>query len=368
MKVLRRGLPFIRALRRFVDHRWFDATISAVIIINVVALLVETWDEVGPVKAFYLDVMEKFFCVIYTLECVLKLLAHGLDFFKEGWNWFVLVIVITSLLTVVPVEEDSPYYDFQAMVKGIKSIRGARAAQAFRILTQIRSLRCVLDAIFEALGYVTVVIGIMMALIYTFSIPFRVFFGQSDPDHFGSICRTWVSLFAVLTLDDWGEIFTINKASGNSYVILILWLYIYIMYYLLINLVLAVFADHVRQKLCERDDSQQQQEQDEAEDEAHAHQDAEPQYSEAESESQDQPGELLASAGETADSDRSRLRLKVVAVLTKAKRTNEEARVLGQIVNEVFDTFLEAFEEDEVQHEEPCSCTDRRSRPPTQNS
>ena len=50
---------------------------------------------------FFLDAINIVFTIIFALEAILKLIAYGLSYFKNTWNKFDFVVVISSLLDVM---------------------------------------------------------------------------------------------------------------------------------------------------------------------------------------------------------------------------------------------------------------------------
>ena len=62
----------------------------------MVALCFETADQ-SPSMEVYLDSVNYFFVSIFTLECLMKLMAFNWRYFTGPWNIFDLAIVILSL-------------------------------------------------------------------------------------------------------------------------------------------------------------------------------------------------------------------------------------------------------------------------------
>jgi hypothetical protein len=40
------------------------------------------------------------FLAVFSLECLIKIVAFGVDYFKISWNVFDFVVVVTSLITI----------------------------------------------------------------------------------------------------------------------------------------------------------------------------------------------------------------------------------------------------------------------------
>ena len=95
------------------ENPWFDRFIILLIFLNSIFLgiLDYTWTEDSnrpkPLGNMLTDNSEIPFTVLFTLECVIKLIAMGfiLDdgaYLRDGWNWLDFTVVITALIQNLP--------------------------------------------------------------------------------------------------------------------------------------------------------------------------------------------------------------------------------------------------------------------------
>ena len=75
------------------------------------------------------------FTVIYTLEFVIKLVAFKRDYFKEGWNVFDFVIVISAWMGIIALEVF--HIDVGAISTIIRSFRIARIIKIIRRMKEL---------------------------------------------------------------------------------------------------------------------------------------------------------------------------------------------------------------------------------------
>lgn len=80
-----------------VTKQAFDITIMILICLNMVTMMVET-DDQSQLKVDILYNINMIFIVIFTGECVLKMLALRQYYFTVGWNIFDFVVVILSIV------------------------------------------------------------------------------------------------------------------------------------------------------------------------------------------------------------------------------------------------------------------------------
>ena len=62
----------------------------------MIALCFETADQ-SPSMEVFLDCVNYFFVAIFTLECLIKLMALNWRYFTRPWNIFDLAIVLMSI-------------------------------------------------------------------------------------------------------------------------------------------------------------------------------------------------------------------------------------------------------------------------------
>ena len=80
-----------------VTKQVFDITIMILICLNMVTMMVET-DDQSQLKVDILYNINMVFIIIFTGECVLKMLALRQYYFTVGWNIFDFVVVILSIV------------------------------------------------------------------------------------------------------------------------------------------------------------------------------------------------------------------------------------------------------------------------------
>lgn len=79
-----------------ISQQFFDIFIMVLICLNMVTMMVET-DDQSPEKEDFLFKVNVAFIVVFTGECMLKLIALRQYFFTNGWNIFDFIVVILSI-------------------------------------------------------------------------------------------------------------------------------------------------------------------------------------------------------------------------------------------------------------------------------
>lgn len=80
------------------NSSWYEVVMVVLICLNVVVLLVESWDDSSE-KYHVLNLIQFVFILIFLVEFIFKVIAFRQHYFKDGWNiidFVVLLIQITG--------------------------------------------------------------------------------------------------------------------------------------------------------------------------------------------------------------------------------------------------------------------------------
>ncbi|MEM7061258.1 MAG: ion transporter, partial [Pseudomonadota bacterium] len=174
--------------REFVERKAVTNTILGVIIFNAVTLGLSTSAAMQDNIGHILVIIDKIVLGIFVAELLVKFFAYRLDFFKNAWNIFDLVVVTLGLL---------PNRD------GLSALRGLRVIRAMRLLSVIPQMRAVVQALLDALPGMGAVIIMISIVFYVFAVMATLMYGPDFPEWFGTLGRSLYSLFQIMTLESW---------------------------------------------------------------------------------------------------------------------------------------------------------------------
>jgi len=126
-----------KACATFAESMIFDVVIMLVIIVNAITILIETRFETYYIENkndFFL--LEIFFTLCYTAEFIVKISYQCFDYFKDAWNIFDLVLLITGFIGI--------YFQYQTLPgesSDISELSGS--AKINRILKAVRLVRLI---------------------------------------------------------------------------------------------------------------------------------------------------------------------------------------------------------------------------------
>ena len=76
------------------------------------------------------------FNIIYTIETIIKLIAFGPEFFKDGWNSFDFVIVVAAWVGTIANNIDGLELGHTTTI-----IKSFRICRIFKLIKKYKSLR-----------------------------------------------------------------------------------------------------------------------------------------------------------------------------------------------------------------------------------
>lgn len=192
---------------RISNSTWFQSLIIAVIILAGVVVGIETYETTSAgVReiAHLLHFIDKIILAVFTVEVLIKVLAQGKkpwNYFKDPWNIFDFSIVVVCYLAFVLPNVDAGF---------VAVLRLARILRVFRLITALPKLQMLVSAMLKSIPsmlYVGILLGL---LFYIYAVMGVFIFGENDPVHFNTLHKSMLSLFRVVTLEDWTDIMYIN--------------------------------------------------------------------------------------------------------------------------------------------------------------
>lgn len=194
-----------RPITSIVEAKAFRHFIVGVILLAGVVAGLETHPALMAEHGPMLLALDKLILGIFIVEALLKMAAHGRQpwrYFANGWNVFDFSIVLLCLLPV-----GGPF----AAV-----LRLARTLRLLRLITALPKLQMLVGALLKslsAMGYVSLLLAL---LFYIYAVAGIHLFGVNDPKHFGSLGTAMLTLFRLVTLDNWSDIYFSQAAHAPA--------------------------------------------------------------------------------------------------------------------------------------------------------
>ncbi|NXJ81070.1 SCN5A protein, partial [Trogon melanurus] len=205
-----------------VTRQAFDVVIMILICLNMVTLMVETYDQ-SETKTNILNKINTLFVAIFTAECVLKLLALRQYYFSNAWNIFDLVVVILSLVALLLSGIGKAFEHFLPPTL-FRVIRLARIGRILRLIRAARGIRTLLFALMMSLPALFNIGLLLFLVMFIYAIFGMANFGYvkmedgiDDMFNFQTFANSMLCLFQITTSAGWDGLLSPILNTGPPY-------------------------------------------------------------------------------------------------------------------------------------------------------
>ncbi len=221
-------IPRIAPLARLVDSDRFQLFISGVIVANAIVLGMETYISTDSPTFTLLMRLNDAFYIVFLIELILRMVSYfpkPWNFFRSGWNVFDFVVIGAALIPAV-----------RAQAEVIRLLRLARIVRLLRFLPDARVL---ISTLSKALPSVFSMIVLVILILFVYGMVGYVLFGEELPQQWGNIGTAMMTLFILLTLENFPTY--LEEAQTVSPFATIFFLsYVLIAAFVVLNLVLGI--------------------------------------------------------------------------------------------------------------------------------
>ncbi|XP_015232826.1 PREDICTED: voltage-dependent T-type calcium channel subunit alpha-1H [Cyprinodon variegatus] len=231
-------------LELIVGSRYFSRGIMIAILINTLSMGIE-YHEQPQELTDVLEISNMVFTSLFSLEMLLKMLALGLfGYIKNPYNGFDSIIVIISVWEIVGEAEG-----------GLSVLRTFRLLRVLKLVRFLPALRRQLVVLMKTMDNVATFCMLLMLFIFIFSILGMHLFGckfglrqesgetLADRKNFDSLLWATVTVFQILTQEDWNAVLYNGMASTSPLAALYFVALMTFGNYVLFNLLVAILVE-----------------------------------------------------------------------------------------------------------------------------
>ena len=180
---------------RLTHSHGFEYFIVGLILFNAILLGVETIPSVMNNYAGWVDVGQQAVLYVFIAEAALKIYAvspRADRYFRDGWNVFDFSIIVLAFV---------PATGSFAIIA-----RLARLMRLLRLISTIPELRLIVATLVRSIPSMLHIVALMSLMVYIYAIIGYQLFHEHDPEHWRNLGISLLSLFRVVTLEDWTDI------------------------------------------------------------------------------------------------------------------------------------------------------------------
>ena len=193
--------------------RAFETLILLLIVVSLISFSLETLPDLTKQERSWLDSIELFCVVVFTLEYVLRIASS-----KKPFKFIFSFMGIIDLAAILPF--------YLALGVDLRSVRGLRMLRIFRVFKLARYNKA-FHRFNLAIGLVRQEIVIFFSaaimLIYLTAVGIYYFENAAQPDKFGSVFDSlWWSVVTLTTVG-YGDVYPVT-AGGKIFTVLVLFI------------------------------------------------------------------------------------------------------------------------------------------------
>lgn len=152
-------------MQMFSEHVILQGTVLFAVAASSVLLTLEapeTQDSLGSSMLKMIAAMDIVFLVVFTLEFLVKIIAHGLfipreAYLRSGWNWLDFVVLIVSFVSLGGGAGNTG-----------KMLRIGRILRPLRMINRNEGLKVIVDAVLRAVQPVSYTAALLLVYFFTF--------------------------------------------------------------------------------------------------------------------------------------------------------------------------------------------------------
>ncbi|XP_058233961.1 voltage-dependent T-type calcium channel subunit alpha-1H [Hemibagrus wyckioides] len=243
-RLMRYWENFRDRMKRIVDSKYFNRGIMIAILINTLSMGIEYHQQPEELTDV-LEISNIVFTSMFVLEMIFKLMAFGIfGYIKNPYNIFDGIIVVISVWEIIGQADG-----------GLSVLRTFRLLRVLKLVRFLPALRRQLVVLMKTMDNVATFCMLLMLFIFTFSILGMHLFGckfslklengDTIPDrkNFDSLLWAIVTVFQILTQEDWNVVLYNGMASTSPLAALYFVALMSFGNYVLFNLLVAILVE-----------------------------------------------------------------------------------------------------------------------------
>lgn len=232
----KRRLKLSRIKQHFIrlrNNNIFEMFVIIIIVFAALLIGLKTYD-VTPNYLHVLETLDWMITLFFLFEIIVRIHAEEnyLEFFKDAWNVFDTIVIVISLIP-------ASYAD---------TILVARLLRVFRVLrlvSLIPELRMLVSALIKSLPSMGYVLLLMFIIFYIYGAMGSFLFEDIDKKHWSDISVSMLTLFSIITFDDWSEIMQ-KTMETQSFAWIYYLSFIFINAFVFLNMMIGIVLENMQ--------------------------------------------------------------------------------------------------------------------------
>tara|TARA_B100001778_G_C18493495_1_gene586142 strand:- start:207 stop:923 length:717 start_codon:yes stop_codon:yes gene_type:complete len=222
-------------LYKIKEHRIFQIAVTIVILFSSLVIGISTYDF-DPKFIRILLYCDYFVTVFFVIEISIRFFGEEkkIDFFKDGWNIFDSIIVISSLIPA-------------GAGNSVMLLRLLRLARLLRVISFVPELRFVIEALIDSIKKSIYVLILIFIILYIYGVAGVILFESVEGGKFEDLGEAILTLIQIMTLSGWEEVmWPLMDVYPMSWVFFVS--FVVLSSIIVLNLFVAILVDVVAER------------------------------------------------------------------------------------------------------------------------
>ncbi|MGH1540853.1 MAG: ion transporter [Arenicella sp.] len=186
----------LNAVRTLAQSRFFEHFIIALILLTAGLIGYESFPQLmTQTRQNQFETIHSIILGFFILEAAVKITAAWpapQNYFKNRWNLFDFTLIVLSLL---------PFAGQFAMIGRI-----LRLFRVLRLITALPELRLIVETLLRSIPSMLNIILLMSIIFFIYGVAGYHLFHEHDPTHWRDLSYAILTLFRIVTLEDWTDV------------------------------------------------------------------------------------------------------------------------------------------------------------------
>ncbi|MFY0610514.1 MAG: ion transporter [Hyphomicrobiaceae bacterium] len=235
----------LSGLEWLVTHPTFERFVIGVIVVNAIALGMETSQTVMGTIGGLLQWLDFFIICFFVFEVVARMIVFKGKFWRDPWSLFDLAVVAVTLMPATG---------------NFSVLRALRILRVLRIVSALPSIRRVVTGLLNAIPGMSSILFLLTLINYIFAVLTTKLYGASHPEFFGTIGASFFTLFQIMTLEGWSGEIVRPVMEVHPYAWAVFVPYIVVVTFAVLNLFIGIVVDAMQSQADEVRDEESERE------------------------------------------------------------------------------------------------------------
>lgn len=224
----------MNAIKQFAQSRIFEHTIIGLILFTAALIAFEAFPQLmTPIIDHWFGIFHSVILAAFILEAAIKIIAHSpkpWEYFKSGWNLFDFSLIVLSLLPIAS----------QFAMLG----RVLRLLRVLRLINSLPELRLIVETLLRSIPSMFHIFILMSILFFIYGVLGFHLFHEHDPTHWRDLAYSLLTLFRIVTLEDWTDVMYKAMELSPAYALYFV-SFVIIGTFVVVNLFIAVVINNL---------------------------------------------------------------------------------------------------------------------------